>query len=91
MALIQITTNGNYLDVEFNGAARRWEKMRIEKRPRVIAKIPAHRGKGGVEVFWDDNTTNVISHEYVDDFNGTNPSSDDELYDLLNAQFNPIT
>lgn len=84
MNFVQITTiDADFVEIVYNYAAQRWERLRVNRKSaRVVAKLA---GDEGVEVIFNDGNNIQLKSAYVDDVDGQNPQTEDELYIMIKA------
>ena len=81
MALIVITSDADFVYVEFNDSASEWNDAKISRvLVRAVCKLVDDIG---VEVIWTDSKSFILKWEYVDSVNGVSVTSNIELRDKL--------
>jgi hypothetical protein len=81
MAFIVITSDVDFIYVEFNDASAEWNRVKLKRtQARSVCKMIDNKG---VEVIWSDSKNFVLKHEYVDSIDGVEITDNDLLYSKL--------
>ena len=84
MAFVVITSDTEFVYIEFNLAATEWSDAKVRRTDsRSVCTIVEDKG---VEIIWDDGSKTILKHEYVDSIDGDeNITSNLILRDKLRA------
>lgn len=81
MAYIVITSDADFINVEFNEAANEWDKAKIRRaEARSVCLI---KGDRGVEVIWSNGGVFLLHYSYVDSIDEVEITSNTVLFTEL--------
>ena len=83
MAFIVITSDTNFVYLQFNNAAVEWTDAKVKRSAvRSVCKLIEDKG---VEVIWSDSNYFTLKAIYVDSIDGVTINDNDELFNALKA------